>query len=423
MKQVISARFVCVNAMIFLGSTQAFASMYGLFPMGHEAKSAAMESALGSSEPQAMLYNPATLYANGGGISGELGFAKLLYRYEHPSYDPVKLNIVTPVASAGWASRKDLDQSFVWGLALDPSASSTLSIDGLPKRANGKLEPLNVKTTRKQFHLPIGLAWSPAELSHDLAIGASIIFTYDERKLAATGVSDQVELIDITGRGQYVRPNVGFTYALIPDNDASQKQQSELDVGASFTPALTKKFRGDTKLAVEKDPFDTETVDYDPATLMFAARWHFGSFNTLLSVNRIYAARGASIIRDGINRKTDNADVRDVNHYGIKSAYQIDEHQAFSAAYAYLPSIWGAGYYSVSKDGFSSHELGHLFGNFEAMPLHSEAIHYDRTIDGTQYSGVLTRTHGTHTIDTTGDNPGYYQLELITLSLGLSRFI
>ena len=296
--------------LVFIVSTTASANVLSLFPIGSDAKSAAIESAVDSREPQSLLYNPAALALSKSGIQGEFGVGRLLYSYEHPSFDAVRVSVFSPMVSAGWRN-DDSESNFHWGIAIAPTAITQLKIKGLPRRVNGKQESLNIVTSRKQFHLPIGAAYS---LQGDprKSIGISLITTYDQRTLKADSLIDGAQLLDLAAKGIFYRPEMGLFYGI----DA-------LDVGISYMAPVTKRFKGTTSIGAES--FDTEQVDYDPAVLTTGVRTSLDSWTASLNVNRIFGARGESIIRDGTNRKTTSADVHDVNQFGARRAYQYDD--------------------------------------------------------------------------------------------------
>ena len=397
------------EVVLFTAATSLPANTLGLFPAGPAAKSAGMESAVESSEPQGLLYNPAGIADSAPGIHGEFGVGRLLYSYEHPRFDPVKVSLWTPVASAGWRSRSS--EPLSWGFAIFPSSMAKLEVKGLPRRINGKPESLNVKTSRKQLHAPIGIAWTTDQGKlTSTSLGAALIATYDERKLTADSLVDGAKLVDMNGRGVFFRPNVGILTT-----------SENIDFGMSYTAALTKKFKGSTTLVSEPEPFETEQVDYDPASLNTGLKLRCDTFTSSFQVNRIYGAKGASIIRDGINRRTTTADVRDVNHLGMRLGYLYSPEDTFSVAYAYLPTTWGAGSYGVDADGFSHQELGHLFGTFQAMPVRNQSVAWNHKTPLGAYSASMFRSAGQQTIAGEGDNPGFYQLEFISVTAGLTK--
>ncbi|MCX6116520.1 MAG: hypothetical protein NT027_03190 [Proteobacteria bacterium] len=426
MKKTIKIAFLAAGTLCFYANI--FANTYGLFPSGSTSKGSAIESAIDAREAAGLLYNPALLSVSKPGLTGELGLGRLLYRYEHPQFDPVSLNVTSPMVSAGWSS-SDIaftGSSIRWGIAVLPTSMATLKIAGLPRRINGTPESLNVETSRRQFHIPVGISWNNMSMDTSrLSIGAALIATYDERSLKANSLVDQANLVDTKAKGTFYRPNVGILYGYYPSNSemTSQAQSQNLEsveLGVSFTKSLAKGFKGKTTLAGTKDEFDTETVDFDPAMLMTGFKVSLTTWRFSLNINRLLAQSGSSIVRDGLNRKTDKADLRDVNQIGAKIEYQISEDQSISAAAAYLPTIWGAGFYSKNSDLTSEHELGHLFGNFNAMPVRNQAISHSLNLGSYNIKNTFFRTAGKHSIDRSGDNPGHYQLEFISWTTGVN---
>lgn len=407
-----SSRFLHIALTLVIGTMPDFlsANVLGLFPVGSDQKSAAMESALESRDATASFYNPALLNNAQQGFQGELGLGRLQYSYEHPRFDPVRLSVVTPVVSAGWMTHVTPD--FSLGLGIAPTAMSELKIDGLPRRVDGKIEPLNVQTKRQQLHLALGGAYKLVDQeTAETSIGLSIIVTSDQRQLAADSVIDGTKFIDMKSRGLFFRPEVGLTQSYL-----------NFEMGLSYMASLKKDFKGDTILVTANPPsFDTEQVDYDPAVLATSLRGFYDAWQLTVNINRIFGAPGSDVIRDGINRKTTSADLRDVNHLGLKLAYQASARDGFSVGYAYLPTIWGAGSYAKDENGFSSHELGHLFGTFNAMPVRNQAIAWQHAREAFRFHTTLFRTAGTQSVDAGGDNPGFYQMEFISLTTGISQ--
>lgn len=389
-------------------ASAAFGNVLSLFPIGDDAKSAAIESAIDSRQPQGLLYNPAGLALSKPGFQGEFGVGRLLYSYEHPSYDPVRVSLFSPIVSAGW--RSDCDGGIQWGLALAPTAMNQLKIKGLPRRVAGKLDSLNVDTNRQQFHLPMGASYS-FNSDPRTSLGVSLITTYDSRSLKADSLVDGSHLVDMNSRGTFFRPEMGGMFGHGP-----------VDIGLSYMGAATKHYKGTTSLASElTGPFDTEQVEYDPAVIATGVRGTYENWNASININRVLGAGGANVIRDGINRKTTAADVRDVNQYGMRVGYTVDKFNAISAAYSYLPTIWGAGSFSIDSDGFAHAELGHLFGTFNAMPVRNQALAWKYHGDSLDFHSSLFRTAGKQSVDLGGDNPGYYQIEFVALSTGISK--
>lgn len=397
-----TAAFFCLIA-----GSHAYGNVLSLFPIGDEAKSAAIESAIDSREPQGLLYNPAGLAFAKPGFHGEVGAGKLSYMYEHPAFDPVRVSLFAPVVSAGWRS-EHADHPFVWGFAIAPTAMTQLKIKGLPRRIQSGTESLDINTTRKQFHLPIGGSYS-FQGDPRTSIGLSLIATYDERKIVAESLVRGDRVVDMQAKGTFFRPELGGVYGVGP-----------VDVGMSYMGAVTKHFKGSTTLNFREE-FDTELIDYDPAVLATGVRATFDDWTLSVNINRIFGARGASIHRDGILPRITDSDVRDVNQLGARVGYKINDDNSLSAAYAYLPTIWGAGLSYMDSDGFAVHELGHLFGTFNSMPVRNQAISWRHHSDILDFHSGLFRTAGKQTVDGNGDNPGFYQLEFVTLTTGVSK--
>ena len=386
----------------------AYANIFGLFPAGAGCKSAAMETAGDCSEGQTLLYNPAVMSQLKPGFSGEIGAARLQYSYEHPMFDPVQVSVLSPMFSEGW---KGLwaDNKLSWGFAVMPSSSAELDIKGLPRRVDGNPESLNIKATKKQFHFALGASYLWPNL--DLSTGFSLVYTYDHRTLNGSAVTNpSTTLVDMKGTGNFVRPVAGMSW-----------QQENHSLGASYMFPLTKRFSGKTKLAIEPKPFNTEQVDYDPGVLLTNFKTELNPFTLSANVNRIFGAKGRSIHRDGLNRRTHEADLKDVNHVGARIGYNAGDLGRFAVGAAYLDSYWGDGFYYKDVDGIPHQEIGHLFGQFNAIPVRNQAIVWEQNFGSWNTETALFRSAGTTTVGGDGDNPGHYQIEFISLTCSIHR--
>jgi hypothetical protein len=408
----VTARFFLFPTFICLLSHDASANVLGPFPIGVDSKAMAMDSALSQGDIGSLIYNPSFVMTAPSGPSAEFGLGRLSYSYEHPEFDPVRLSLFAPIVSAAWVTSSE--SAIRFGLGIAPTSFSDLEINGLPRRISGTPESLDVKTRRRQIHVPLSLAYQTSLLPVPHSFGFSLLTTHDERRLAATSYSDGVKLVDMNARGTFFRPVIGL-----------QAAHHGGSLGLSYISALTKKFQGVTQLASEPTtPLSQEQVDYEPAVLLTSYRQKIDQFSFTANVNRVFGAGGRKVIRDGVNRKALEADVRDANQLGMQASWFASEETTWSFAYAYLPTIWGAGSYSVDSDGFTHHELGHVFGQFQAIPVRNMSIavrSYPQNCDCPfAWNTVLFRSAGTQTIDVTGDNPGHYEFEFVSISTGLS---
>ena len=393
---------------VFCFSLTVHANVLGLFPAGPGCKSAAMETAGDCDEPQTLLYNPANMSVIEPGFAGEIGIARMQYSYEHPNFDPVHVNVISPMFSEGWMGRF-ADGHGAWGFMVMPSSLADLDINGMPRRVSGTLESLKVKASRKQFHLAVGGSYNLPETR--LNLGLSLIYTYDNRSLKGSQVTNpDTKLVNMKSSGNFFRPVVGTAWT-----------SDTASTGVGYMFPLTKHFKGKTKLATEAESFNTEQVDYDPAMLLTSARVKVQDATLSANVNRVFGSKGRGIHRDGLNRNTKTADLKDANHVGVRGAYKIIGYCELSIAAAYLDSYWGDGYYYTDQDGIPHHEIGHIFGQFNAIPVRNQAVSWRQAVGDWRTVTTLYRSAGATTVGPGGDNPGYYQIEFVSLTLGVQK--
>lgn len=400
-------------SLILLGaitSIDAQANVYGLFPAGSACKSAAIESAIDCTEPQTLLYNPAALTLSRPGFAAEVGLARLSYSYEHPDFDPVRLNLMTPMFSEGWKG-SFADGKGSWGFAVMPGSMAELDIDGLPRRVMGNPESLNVNAKRRTFHMPVGFSYAPSQWISSM--GASLVYTYDERSLKGSPVATpNTRLVDLNAKGHFFRPIIGIT----ADTEIIQ-------IGTSYIFPVTKKFSGKTKIASEPSEFNTELVDYDPGVLLLGARQTVGAFSLSENINYLFGSKGKTIARDGLNRKATRADLKDARHLGLRLGYTDAHYGRLSLGVSYLDSYMGDGYYYKDSKGFTHHEIGQVFGQFNAVPVRNQSLTWQYLWGTWDTHLALFRSAGSTTVGSLGDNPGFYQLEFLSFTCGIKRLM
>lgn len=403
--------FIAMSAictLVFGLSSRIHANILGLFPGGAGCKSAAMESAGDCTDAQTLLYNPAVMSNIDAGLSAEAGLGRLQYSYEHPNFDPVRADIKTPVVSGGWIGRF-AESRGSWGIAFLPSSMADLKIKGMPRRVDGSLESLNVRATRKQFHLAAGASYAFPETG--MSLGLSLIDTYDNRTLKGAQVTNSgTPLVEMKASGNFIRPVIGTAWT-----------SDSASAGVGYMFPVTKRFKGKTKLAFKPKSFNTEQVDYDPAMLLTSARVKIQDATLSANVNRVFGSKGRGIQRDGLSRQTKTADLKDANHVGVRGSYKISGYGELSLAAAYLDSYWGDGSYYTDQDGIPHQEIGHIFGQFNAIPVRNQAVSWKQTVNDWQTVTTLYRTAGATTVGPGGDNPGYYQIEFLSLTCGVQR--
>jgi hypothetical protein len=366
-----------------------------------------MESALNCTDGATLLYNPGAVKP---GFAAEVGVARLEYSYEHQDFDPVVVSLWTPVASASWVDRLINDQLSI-GFSIMPSSAADLKLKGLPRRIEGSQQSMNIKASKHQLHLALGGSFSIP--SSGATIGLTLLYTYDQRTLTGDPISDPgARLVDLKAHGHFFRPLTGFVWT-----------NGTYSVGSSYMFPLVKKFSGKTKLAIEPEPFHTAQVDYDPSVWMNSVAVSIDGVSLSINANRIFAKAGRSIHRDGLNLRTQQTDLRDVNHVGARVSIDTGTYGSWALGVAHLDSYWGSGYFFKDEDGIPQHQIGHVFGQFNAIPVRNQALYWSNSFGAWHMETAIFRSAGTTTVGPGGDNPGYYQLEFVSLTSGIKRIL
>jgi hypothetical protein len=219
---------------VISNSQSSIAGVLAPFQPTTVSRGQSIDSSLPKDVLSSLLFNPSTLQSRQNDLLLEpsFGYVSLSATYEHPNFDPVRLNMRTPIASFGGATPLDKASTVLFGFGLFPSSYQDFEINGLPKRVEGKTESVFVKNRLRNIMVPLGISYteqlsssisamSQTTLSHTSisrtpqkpplvlvgsskprywSVGATWLLTYDERKLFARSISDGTELVDMNSR-------------------------------------------------------------------------------------------------------------------------------------------------------------------------------------------------------------------------------
>jgi hypothetical protein len=83
----------------------------------------------------------------------------------------------------------------------------------------------------------------------------------------------------------------------------------------------------------------------------------------------------------------------------------------------------GVGYYYKDSQGFTHHEIGQVFGQFNAVPVRNQSLTWQYLWGAWDTHLALFRSAGSTTVGSLGDNPGFYQLEFFSITCGIKRLM
>ncbi|MEY4632579.1 MAG: hypothetical protein RIQ81_2699 [Pseudomonadota bacterium] len=382
------------------------------FPAGVESKSAGMESAVAARSAPAALYNPANLGQEPaeGRTYLEAGAVRARATYEHPEFDQVYVQIMSPTATLG-ATGSLLDPRLRAGFTVFPTRSGNLAINGLPQRVSGEIQPLAVENAEHAVKSALGLSW---ELAPGIHLGTGAIHATERREITARVVGSATPLLKQTMKNNFVRGIAGLR--------ADSRFGS---FAAAYTSSVTKSYEGNRDMAGSEPGVRPQAVSYDPAVI--AAGWslalgrHFGAE---VSLNQRKWNESAAIMREGLADETHGADIHDVLESGIRAWWKTQRGWRLGAAIAELPSPWGEG--GTSATG-SQRMMGPGFGMSNGVDRRSLGLsaQTDQVTLGSLDFGSLDfafmNTWGSRTVSTVGAAPGHYQMDVVTLTASTTK--
>lgn len=381
-----------------------------MFPAGARNKAIGMPSAVQSHGAIAVLYNPADLIY-GGVARGhtpylEFGGASISQSYEHKDFDPVKVNVRTPIAVLG-GSGTMISDSLSYGIIFNPTGYGKQTIDGLPRRITGLTEPLYVENESVSYELGLGLAWSPANANW--RAGASVIRRHEHRKLLATQVGEDVPLMKLNARNDFYLPVFGLTYQPYP----------WLHTGLSYTFAKVKGYKGSQKAATSDKTTAPKMKNFDPAIWRWGVKAEVASLIGMLNINYLQYEMGKNKVSEGLTSSTNRSDLTDIFQVALSAGYRFSPNTEALVSFAVLPSPWGNGSYKGESEELI---LGADFG--QADNVHRRVISggfFTEVSEGWKIDVGAMRSYGKREVGPSGDKPGYYQNEIAVISLGTSK--
>lgn len=377
-----------------------------LFPGGSETKAAGVASSLACAGASCLSYNPGNLSAVGVAPYLEVGYAEVRQSYEHPNFDPVKVQVNTPIASLGVLHRLTR-LPLTYGFYLLPLSYGKQKINGLPRRIAGSFESLDVRNESNMYDLVLGAAY---ELNEVATIGVSVVRRSEQRKIFATRVGDETPLIRYDGHNVFYLPMLGTNITPYP----------WLKIGLSYRAARRKSYKGRQKAATDDKITTPRNINYDPAIVYNSVDIKpYDKLTVRLTNNRYLFARGSGKVREGLTTQVQKADLKDIDERSVALIYRARPSLDLSLAYGSSPSPWGAGHYSdVAED----YVIGTDFGAVNNVSRRVYAV-------GARYelspkfilSASYFDSYGSREIGPKGDKPGFYKSSSQVLSISLSN--
>jgi len=389
-------------AILFGSMISAGAMAQEMFPAGARSKSYGMDGAQSASELSAPLYNPAAIRSDDAFRTDvEVGYAMAKLSYEHPDFDPVIVEVNSPIVSAGLTGK--ISSKWSYGLTVFPAKRGELAVIGMPRRVGSDTMPLAVQSKETALKGALGLSWQALQ---NVSVGAGVVSSMEEKFTSASLIGSAAPLVSQQMKNIFYRPNFGMKAAAF-----------RTDLNVSWMPAITKKYEGKQRKAGEEADSTPNTVAYD-AALISAGIGHdiAGVLRLEAYANHREWSRGRDVAKEGLGSLTDEADLKDVIEYGARVSSKILPKHDVSYAVCVLPSPWGEGTGAVGPNGES--QMGTGFGAANGIDRQSMAI-ADRIAMARDANIDVTwmRSTGNREVSESGASPGFYQSQIDVFSV------
>jgi hypothetical protein len=386
--------------LICLASVPATAE--DLFPAGPESKSMGLASSLQSEGPPAVLYNPANLFVVGeknyAEPYAELGMISVAYSYEHPDFDPVSINVVSPVATVGYTNR--LNERLTFSAVIFPKESGETQIPALPRKVGSSVTPLAISNKSEVIDAGVGVG---LKVIDGISVGLSGTRTFESHQTRANLIGNDNNLIEMDYHNSFNRATYGTRFYL-----------GDLIVATvSLRPELIKNYRG-SQADVSGESSDPKVVNYEPETTSIGIGGRIDQFLYGAELSKERWGKGRGVLKDGIAADEPDADLDDTTNMAITGGFVLNKDgPQINASYASIPSPWGDGF----DDGeLANHIYGVDFGQLDGLDRRVLSVGGKLTFRELDLSAGFSQSQGTRLVEGQGDNVGYYKLNVFTAS-------
>jgi hypothetical protein len=392
-------------SILILFSTRLFAQ--DVFSPGLEAKRAGIDSVSAVKSAPAAFFNPAQLISTDPSAKGyapyvEVGMVQAQYSYEHRDFDPVKVEVQSPMITLG-GTYTSQNRRWAAGAAFFPAKRGGIEIAGMPRRVGTETMALAVDSKESAYRLAYGAAF---QSSTRTSMGLSLVHGFERKQVSASLIGAVAPLVQQELADNSTRVVAGLTQMIASGSDLS----------LAYSSAITKKYVGAEKLATSPTALPAATVAYDPATIGVGINLSvLPKLSAQLSANYRLWSNGRELIREGIASTADAAELENIVESGMSLSYQALSRWAVIGSMARLPSPWGEGRFA-NEAGQSV--VGPGFGQTNLV---------DRRVIGLGLSGKVSdsqsidlsfsNSSGSREIRDGGANPGFYQANISTMSV------
>ena len=378
-----------------------------VFLSGAESKAAGMESGLRADGPPSLLYNPANLSRGYGDQWSqpyiEMGFYRVNYVYEHPDYDPVIVSTTSPSATLGYGYR--LHDKVTYGVLLYPESVSEMTVPDLPQNFGGETKTVTLDRRDVVAHGAVGAAF---EVGYGVALGMSMIGTYEDHRETITTESKENPLGNVSYRNIFYRPNMGIRY--IP--------RDGLRTALSIRPPVVKNYRGSQKIDGSETTTSPRIVDYRPTVINAGIGANIRPLTVNLEAQYEIWKEGSNVAKNQFIRDNTRADLKNITQISSSMGYRFTKFHVVSLGYAHLPSPWGDG---QSQEADKGGQEGVEFGQLNGVNLDVLSLGGRWKVSDFDLSFSLARAQGTREIVANEQNKGFYLVMINSLSGGVKR--
>lgn|GEM_PF-3295645 len=387
----------------FLSSATAAAQSNRFLTPGAEVKSAAGAGSVAAG-PLAAAYNPAGLATvKGAETYSELSLLSVRYSFKTEGFDAAKVNLVTPVAVIGAATK--VGNRFAMGFTLlpIPKGASKLTIEKIPSRSMSS-EPALIDVTTENdggfgYQAAIGASLT---LFPGWDLGFAYLPTRTESSLTISDSTTRSEILGIRSSTSYTAWSAGLRGRVFNLAQFSLMYRSPVlaSVDGRFTNEGGEKF---SRHATIGNEISGAVELMNPHFKPFMEMAHMRHSTNTGNLNPMAPSQDI------------NNDSYDVTSFVAGARFKFNRRHGFTVAAGWYPTSTGSGTMANADEGIDE-TAGIQFGDIDSISrkVASGGYHFESKNAFLQFSGAWH--DGQREVADYSRGAGRYELRIVTLS-------
>lgn len=378
-----------------------------VLPYGSKCKIFAISSSVCPNEGFSLFTNPAWIGLEKK-VNIDSAYIQHTQTYEHPDFDQVYLNILSPFVAIAY--NYPFNNKLSLALSLYPSKIGSYTINGFPRQLQTLTLAFKIKYKLQNIKYSIGTSYN---IWNNNYIGISLVLIDEKSKIIISTLNTPKPLIEHYGYNIWIKPIFGFlSKNIIKDN---------VLITLSLSTPIIKTYKGYTKVLENFNINKMTKKAYEPLTISLGLNLPLlKKIQTSLAINYENWAKGKKHFKDIIILSDQTyAELKDIYNIATTFNYELKPKKNIYISYAKKLSPWKDGQYDNNNNmqtiGADFDKLNNVNKNIFTIGTY---INYSNHTD---IDLSLYYSLGKRQTSLQSNAPGYYQYQTLSLNLGINK--